>query len=73
MAAEDRTYTVSVRLNDDERKAWEAAMRAAGRGRLGTWVREVVNATLDAPTTEQDAHALRRIAARLEASGEPDS
>ncbi|GAB3604131.1 hypothetical protein GCM10027586_07350 [Kineococcus gypseus] len=44
--AGERTRTVAVRLTPEEHAAWEAAARAAGRGRLGSWVRDEVNARL---------------------------
>ncbi len=45
--AGERTRTVAVRLTPEEHAAWEAAAAAAGRGRLGSWVRDEVNARLD--------------------------
>ncbi len=44
--AGERTHTVSVRLSPDEHAVWVAAAREAGRGRLGSWVRDRVAATL---------------------------
>jgi len=44
--AGERTHTVSVRLSPAEHTAWVAAARGAGRGRLGSWVRDRVAATL---------------------------
>jgi len=44
--AGERTRTVSVRLSPAEHAAWVAAARGAGRGRLGSWVRDRVAATL---------------------------
>ena len=46
--AVERTRTVAVRLTPAEHEAWLAAASAAGRGRLGTWVREQVTASLAA-------------------------
>ncbi len=43
----ERTRTVAVRLSPEEHAAWEEAAAAAGRGRLGSWVRDEVNARLD--------------------------
>jgi hypothetical protein len=48
--AGERTHTVSVRLSPAEYAAWVAAAKAAGRGRLGAWVRDRVAGTLPAPT-----------------------
>ncbi|MGW7469540.1 hypothetical protein ACWGJT_33955 [Streptomyces xantholiticus] len=42
-----REHTVSVRLNDDERKRWDAARAESGRRELGAWVRAVVEDVLD--------------------------
>ena len=39
-----RGRTVAVRLDDAEHAAWSAAAQADGRGRLGSWVRDEVNA-----------------------------
>jgi len=44
--AGERTRTVSVRLSPAEHAAWVVAARGAGRGRLGSWVRDRVAATL---------------------------
>ncbi len=44
--AGERTHTVSVRLSPAEHTAWVAAAHGAGRGRLGSWVRDRVAATL---------------------------
>ena len=44
--AGERTRTVSVRLSPIEHANWVAAARGAGRGRLGSWVRDRVAATL---------------------------
>ncbi len=44
--AGERTRTVAVRLSPEEHAAWEEAAAAAGRGRLGAWVRDEVNARL---------------------------
>jgi len=44
--AGERTHTVSVRLSPTEHAAWLGAARGAGRGRLGSWVRDRVTATL---------------------------
>jgi len=52
--AGERTHTVSVRLSPTEHTAWVVAARGAGRGRLGSWVRDRVAATL---TTETAAPA----------------
>ncbi|WP_432486195.1 plasmid mobilization relaxosome protein MobC, partial [Kineococcus esterisolvens] len=45
--AVERTRTVAVRLTPEEHAAWEAAAASAGRGRLGAWVRDEVNARLE--------------------------
>lgn len=37
-----RGHTVSVRLNDAERKRWDEARVGSGRRELGAWVRAVV-------------------------------
>ncbi|WP_432548402.1 hypothetical protein [Kineococcus sp. SYSU DK004] len=42
----ERTRTVAVRLTPAEHAVWEAAAVAAGRGRLGSWVRDEVAARL---------------------------
>jgi hypothetical protein len=41
-----REHTVSVRLNDEERKRWDAARVESGRRELGAWVRAVVEDVL---------------------------
>jgi len=48
--AGERTRTVSVRLSPAEHTVWLAAARGAGRGRLGSWVRDRVAATLTTGT-----------------------
>lgn len=45
--AGERTRTVAVRLTPAEHAVWEAAAAAAGRGRLGSWVRDEVSAHLE--------------------------
>ena len=47
--AGERTRTVAVRLTPAEHAAWAAAATAAGRGRLGSWARDQVAATLTQP------------------------
>jgi hypothetical protein len=47
----ERTHTVSVRLSPAEYAVWVAAAKAAGRGRLGAWVRDRVTGTLPAATS----------------------
>ena len=42
----ERTRVVAVRLTPAEHEAWLAAAAAAGRGRLGSWVRDQVAASL---------------------------
>jgi len=44
--AGERTRTVAVRLTPAEHAVWEAAAAAAGRGRLGSWVRDEMSAHL---------------------------
>jgi len=44
--AGERTHTVSVRLSPAEHTAWVTVARGAGRGRLGSWVRDRIAATL---------------------------
>lgn len=44
--AGERTRTVSVRLSPAEHTVWVVAARGAGRGRLGSWVRDRIAATL---------------------------
>jgi len=53
--AGERTRTVSVRLSPAEHTAWVAAARGAGRGRLGSWVRDRVAATLTTETAAPPA------------------
>lgn len=47
--AGERTRTVAVRLTPDEHAAWLAAATTAGRGRLGSWTRDQIAASLAAP------------------------
>lgn len=47
--AGERTRTVAVRLTPAEHAAWAAAATAAGRGRLGSWARDQIAASLAAP------------------------
>ena len=47
--AGERTRTVAVRLTPAEHAAWQAAATAAGRGRLGSWARDQVAASLAVP------------------------
>ncbi len=47
--AGERTRTVAVRLTPTEHAAWLAAATAAGRGRLGSWARDQIAASLAAP------------------------
>ena len=53
--AGERTRTVSVRLSPAEHTAWVAAARGAGRGRLGSWVRDRVAGTLTTGTATPTA------------------
>lgn len=50
VVAVKRSRSVAVRLTPDEHAAWSAAATAAGRGRLGSWVRDQVAASLAVPT-----------------------
>ena len=51
--AVERTRTVAVRLTPAEHAAWSAAATAAGRGRLGSWTRDQIAASLAAPAIGQ--------------------
>ena len=42
-----RGHTVSVRLNDEEKRRWDEARAESGRRKLGAWVRAVVEDVLD--------------------------
>ena len=55
--AGDRTRTVAVRLTPAEHATWVAAATAAGRGRLGSWARDQIAATLATPAAGDVAGA----------------
>ncbi len=55
MVGGERVRVVAVRLTPAEHEAWLAAATAAGRGRLGTWVREQVTTSLAAAAADGSA------------------
>jgi len=77
--AGERTRTVSVRLSPAEHTAWVAAAHGAGRGRLGSWVRDRVAATLatgsasaaDGPAAASALQAVLQLSAATRATTAP--
>lgn len=53
--AGERTRTVAVRLTPAEHEIWLAAATAAGRGRLGSWARDQIAASLATPPAAEAA------------------
>jgi hypothetical protein len=55
-----REHTVSVRLNKEEQKRWDAARAESGRREMGAWVRAVVEDVLDGTVDGQAPGAEHR-------------